>query len=119
MRQRFRTSARKTENGFVGHENCFIPPVATKHSGQKCEYFQSAENARECTPYKLSRSLQEGFTGPCWNLCLVAGRRKQIAAGTDGPNHRGFGRIRLDLAADAHDTQVDRAVERFAVAGVG
>jgi hypothetical protein len=52
MRQRFRTSARKRENGFFLDENCFILPVSTKHSGQKCEYFQSAENLGECTFYK-------------------------------------------------------------------
>src|SRR6516162_2297225 len=46
MRLGFGTSARKPENGFIAEENCFVAGPATKHSGQKCEYFQAAENAR-------------------------------------------------------------------------
>ena len=52
-------------------------------------------------------------------LALVAGRREQITAAADGANHRGLGRIDLDLAPDPHDTKVDRAVERFGVARIG
>src|SRR6266852_1758731 len=50
---------------------------------------------------------------------LVPDRRKQVAAATDGADHGGLGRVRLDLAADAHDPEIDRAVEGFGVAGVG
>jgi hypothetical protein len=57
MRQRFRTSAGKRENGFFLEEICFILPIPTKHSGQKCEYFQSAENLKQCTLYKPSPKL--------------------------------------------------------------
>jgi hypothetical protein len=43
MRHGFGTSARKSKNGFIGGENCFVAASATKHSGQKCEQFQIAE----------------------------------------------------------------------------
>src|ERR1700747_1325103 len=36
-----------SQKWFHGSENCFVRPPATKHSGQKCEYFQSAGNCRE------------------------------------------------------------------------
>jgi hypothetical protein len=44
MGQRFGTSARKEENGFVRAPNCFVAPLATTHSGRKCELFQRTEN---------------------------------------------------------------------------
>src|ERR1700741_3888198 len=42
---------------------------------------------------------------------LIADGREEIAAAADGPDHRGLGRIRLDLAADAHDSQIHGTVE--------
>jgi hypothetical protein len=50
---RFGTSARKGENGFVRHENCFVAEGSTKHSGQKCEYSQYAENSEISAPEKF------------------------------------------------------------------
>ena len=38
--ERFGTSAREAENGFVPQENCFVAAAATKHSGKKDERFQ-------------------------------------------------------------------------------
>ena len=46
-------------------------------------------------------------------------RREQVAAAANGADDRGVGWVRLDLAADAHDPQVDRAVEGLRVAGIG
>ena len=48
-----------------------------------------------------------------------AARREQIAGATHGANDRRMGRIRLDLAAQARDPHIDRAVEGFAVARIG
>src|SRR5712692_2781072 len=50
---------------------------------------------------------------------LVAGGREQISAASDGADHRGLGRVRFDLAADSHDSQIDGAIEGLAVARVG
>src|SRR5215475_4562208 len=50
---RFGTSARKGENGFVRQENCFVAGGSTKHSGQKCEYSQYAENSQISVPEKF------------------------------------------------------------------
>jgi hypothetical protein len=47
MGQRFGTSARKKENGFVSARNCFVARPATKHSRQKCEFFQRTENCNK------------------------------------------------------------------------
>jgi hypothetical protein len=44
MGQRFGMSARNEENGFVRARKCFVARLAKKHSRQKCEFFQSAEN---------------------------------------------------------------------------
>src|SRR6185312_6744464 len=99
-RESFRTSAPKEENGFVQGENCFVTAFATKHTRRNCEYFQCAENAVISVGQKfLPRRI--GLA-----LCLVAGRRKQVAAAPDGADHRRFCRVRLDLAADAHDTKI-------------
>jgi len=44
MGQRFGTSARKGENGFVRAPNCFVAQLAMKHSRRKCEFFQRADD---------------------------------------------------------------------------
>jgi hypothetical protein len=53
---RFGTSAQKGENGFVAEENCFVAGGATKHSGQKCEYFQCTENEKMSAAEKFQFS---------------------------------------------------------------
>src|ERR1700759_3615618 len=50
---------------------------------------------------------------------LLTRRREQVAAATDGADYRRLGRVRFDLAADAHDAKVDGTVEGLAVAGIG
>src|SRR5579883_2144875 len=179
---------------FRGSEKCFVGTPATKHSGQKCEYFQRAGNRHAgwkqgeipalggaatgqlttdgCRfwprqPVAVAGNASQGVTAglvpvvpcgagdardvdvhaPAWPrgnsaartrshvrslrlsprrrragpraLRLLAGRREQIAAAADGADHGGLGRVGLDLAADAHDAQVDGAVEGFAVARIG
>jgi hypothetical protein len=36
----FRTSAPKTENGFLDRKNCFVAALATKHSTVKQQQFE-------------------------------------------------------------------------------
>src|SRR6516162_1754302 len=43
-------SAREAKNGFVRNENCFVEKPTTKQFGQKCEYFQGAENRKISEP---------------------------------------------------------------------
>src|ERR1700757_2278985 len=67
--------------------------------------------------------LPEPWAGPISTCCLkrsglFAGRREQVPAAADGADDGGVCRIRLDLAADAHDTQIDGAIEGFAVARI-
>jgi len=61
MGRRFGTSARKGENGFVRARNCFVARPATKHSRQKCEFFQSAENWN-----KIAGEMTAGAQGPLY-----------------------------------------------------
>src|SRR5581483_2278363 len=49
---------------------------------------------------------------------LVAGRREQVSAAANRPDHGRLGGIDLDLAANSHDPKVNGAIERLAVAGV-
>src|SRR5262245_43999704 len=49
---------------------------------------------------------------------LVPDRGEQVSAAADGANDSGLGRVRLDLAADAHDPEIDGAVEGFGVARI-
>jgi hypothetical protein len=51
--QRFGTSAREAKNGFVRSKNCFVARPLTKQLGQKCEYFQGAENRKISEPEKF------------------------------------------------------------------
>src|SRR6185312_14836837 len=60
MSQRFRTSAPQAQNGFVGGQNCFVGPSATKQLRQKCEYFQGAENMVEKRTDAPSRLFSPG-----------------------------------------------------------
>src|ERR1700686_4443561 len=48
-----------------------------------------------------------------------AARRKQIAGAAHRANDRRMRRIRLDLATQARDPYIDRAVEGLAVARIG
>jgi hypothetical protein len=45
----FRTSAPKTENGFLARKNCFVAALATKHSNVKRQQFEldGFQRARE------------------------------------------------------------------------
>src|ERR1700746_58359 len=47
---------------FHGRENCFVAVATTKHSRQKCEYFQSVENWSEAAGNwrKYRRSSRRG-----------------------------------------------------------
>jgi hypothetical protein len=58
--QRFGTSARKGENGFVRKENCFVEAVSTKHSRQKCEDSQRGTK-RQISEAEKFRFLDEYF----------------------------------------------------------
>ena len=49
---------------------------------------------------------------------LVPDRGEQVSAAADGANDGRLGRVRLDLAADAHDPEIDGAVEGFGVARI-
>jgi uncharacterized protein (DUF2235 family) len=57
MGQRFGTSARKEENGFVRAWNCFVARLATKHSRRKCEFFQRAENCNKIAGVTVTSAL--------------------------------------------------------------
>src|SRR3981081_1794560 len=67
-------------------------------------------------PYEIAGSV----SAPCAaSGRFGAARRKQIAGAAHRANDRRMGRIRLDLAAQARDPHIDRAVEGLAVARVG
>jgi hypothetical protein len=57
MGQRFGTSARKKENGFVRTRKCFVALPATKHSRQKCEFFQRAENCNKIAEVTMTGAV--------------------------------------------------------------
>ncbi len=84
--------------------NCTLDPVVIKDnsgSGADCSFGADQQQAGDF----CSR--------------LVAGRREQISAASDGTDDRGLGRVRFDLAPDSHDAQIDGAIEGFAVARIG
>src|SRR6266436_8324326 len=60
-------------------------------------------------------------TGPtiARSLRLLTRWGEQIAAPSHGADDAGVGRVRLDLAPDAHDPDVDRPIEGLGVAGIG
>jgi hypothetical protein len=98
---RFKTSAPTAQNGFVRERI-----VSSRHCRRNNQYQKNICDFNEIAGF-------EGGSG------LLAGGRKQISAAADGADHRWPRRIRLDLPADAHDPQIDGAIERLAVARIG
>src|SRR5580693_1985949 len=101
----FGTSARQRENGFI--------PRRIVSSQPRRRNIRTG-NTSNFNERKIKGIPPEGaYSG------LVGDRREQISAASDGADYRGFSRVRFDLAPDSHDSQIDGAIEGFAVTCVG
>src|SRR5271165_4503347 len=114
--QRFGTSARKGKNGFMPERIVSSQAPRRNIQGKNVNYFNEAKTGGlqrrgSCQPRPAC--------GRGSGSSLVPRRRKQIAAAPDGADHGRLGRVRLDLAADPHDSEIDGAVESFGVACIG
>src|SRR6266852_4370359 len=67
----------------------------------------------------LSLNPSYGSTTARRRLRLFAGWGEQIAAAPHGADDAGMGRVGLDLAPDAHDSDVDSPIEGLGVARIG
>src|SRR5215216_1984919 len=91
----------------VSPQGCFSPrPACGERSPRSCAAGKGAHRAltlsefAEAAPHPNPLPARAGRgSGSKRSLRLVAGGREQIAAAADGADHRGLGRIDLDLAA--------------------
>jgi hypothetical protein len=111
-------SAPKAENGFTGRRIVSSRPGRRNNSDKKDNDFNDrrATGGEEFDSLVLRNQFRfaaYGLSGPrplTAYSSLLADRRKQISAASDGADHGGLGRVGLDLAADWQDSQVDGAI---------
>src|SRR6266568_6880433 len=124
----FRDVCTKSRKWFHARENCFVAGLATKHSGENASNFNMRKIGRkgssplpacgEAAPHPNPLPARAGRRSKN-ALRLISRRGEQIATASDRADHGGLGRIDLDLAPDAHDSEIHRAVEGFGVARIG